>query len=323
MCLMRLPRSKSEAGPVTISRPLRSTVIRSALVSASSSACEMKIIATPRPAQRLHEFEEMLRLLRSQRRRGLVEDDHPGVVEDRAGDLDHLPLGRGKRAGQLRRVDVEIQPLERLARGVSDPTHGVECALAAQHHVLRHGKLRHEARFLKDHRDAEPARVLRARKRRPAARRRAAAPSVGGMTPAISLHSVDLPAPFSPTSAWISPEKSSKSAFCQRGDAAVALGHVLERNDRAARSCRGPRAAEVQDFSARLADRDDVAIPDEGVRNRMTAAIGARMRGADRHEFAVQFDDQSIGERGRPGLDLAEQPRRAELDREVMAELRD
>ena len=62
-------------------------------------------------AQRLHEVEEMLRLLRRQRRRRLVEDDDARVVEHRAGDLDHLPLGRRQRARELRGVDVEVEPL--------------------------------------------------------------------------------------------------------------------------------------------------------------------------------------------------------------------
>src|SRR5205085_5007404 len=39
-------------------------------------------------------------------------------------------------------------------------------------------------------------------------------PASRGNTPAITLISVDLPAPFSPSSAWISPARSVKSTSC-------------------------------------------------------------------------------------------------------------
>src|SRR4051812_44536365 len=39
-------------------------------------------------------------------------------------------------------------------------------------------------------------------------------PASRGNTPVITLISVDLPAPFSPSSAWISPERSVKSTSC-------------------------------------------------------------------------------------------------------------
>ena len=42
-------------------------------------------------------------------------------------------------------------------------------------------------------------------------------PEVSATTPAITFVSVDLPAPFSPTSAWISPRRSSKSTFSMAG----------------------------------------------------------------------------------------------------------
>jgi hypothetical protein len=42
-------------------------------------------------------------------------------------------------------------------------------------------------------------------------------PEVSVTTPAITLVSVDLPAPFSPTSAWISPRRRSKSTSSMAG----------------------------------------------------------------------------------------------------------
>ena len=42
-------------------------------------------------------------------------------------------------------------------------------------------------------------------------------PSVSLNTPAMTLVRVDLPAPFSPSSAWISPLRRSKSTFLKAG----------------------------------------------------------------------------------------------------------
>ena len=141
-------------------RPLRSTEIRSAWFSASSSACEMKIIATPLRCSDLHQVEEMVGLLRRQRRGRLVEDDDARLVEHGARDLHHLPLGGGQRAGELRRVDLEVQPLQHLPGGAAHLAHRIEGALATEHDVLRHGELRHQAGLLVDHRNAAQAGIL-------------------------------------------------------------------------------------------------------------------------------------------------------------------
>ena len=163
MWRMRRSRSNSPAGPVFTSWPLRRTVMRSAWVRASSSACEMKIIATPRLLQRGHQLEQMIGLLGRQRRRRLVEDDDPGVVEDGAGDLDHLPFGGRQGACELRRIDVEIETLKHLPRRVSYLADRIERALASEDHVLRHGQLRNEARLLVHHRNAVARGIFRGR----------------------------------------------------------------------------------------------------------------------------------------------------------------
>ena len=49
-------------------------------------------------------------------------------------------------------------------------------------------------------------------------------PLSGGWAPARILSSVDLPAPFSPRSAWISAAPTSKSTSCERAHAGKGLG---------------------------------------------------------------------------------------------------
>ena len=55
-------------------------------------------------------------------------------------------------------------------------------------------------------------------------------PEVSVTTPAITLVSVDLPAPFSPTRAWISPSRKSKSTSSIAGTPAYLL--VARRSSR-------------------------------------------------------------------------------------------
>ena len=107
-----------------------------------------------------HEIEEVVGLLRRQRGRRLVENDYARLVQHRAGDLHHLPLGGRERTGQLRGIDFEVQPLEHLPGGVAHLAHGVEHLFAAEHDVLGNGQLRDQTGLLVDHRDATRAGVL-------------------------------------------------------------------------------------------------------------------------------------------------------------------
>ena len=253
-------RSKSAAGPVTIMRPLRSTEMRSAWLSASSSACEMKIIATPLRRSDPHQVEQMVGLLRRERGGRLIEDDDARLVEHGARDLHHLPLRRRQRAGKLRGIDLEVQPLQHLPGGVANLAHRVEGALAAEHDVLRHGELRHQAGLLVDHRDAEAAGVLRrgeggdlsvdvqhALRRRDDAGDQFAERRFAG---AVLAHQrMDL--------AGIQVE----IGIGQRGDAAIGLGRPSPAGRSVARSWLTTPGAEVEDFPARLAHRDQFAVP--------------------------------------------------------------
>ena len=128
-------------------------------------------------AQGPHQVEQMVGLLRRERGGRLIEDDDARLVEHGARDLHHLPLRRRQRAGKLRGIDLEVQPLQHLPGGVANLAHRVEGALPAEHDVLRHGELRHQAGLLVDHRDAEAAGVLRRGEGGDAVRRRTAHPA--------------------------------------------------------------------------------------------------------------------------------------------------
>src|SRR4029078_6242212 len=99
--------------------------------------------------------------------------------------------------------------------------------LPVEKQVLRHREVRQQIDLLVDGGDAGLKRGPgRARRDLPAARparpERAAppcppsrpTPASRGNTPVTTLISVDLPAPFSPSSAWISPARSVKSTSC-------------------------------------------------------------------------------------------------------------
>ena len=91
------PRS----GTVPTFLPRRRTVTRSATASTSSSLCVMTMIAVPPALSSRSTREQLLRLLRRQHRRRLVQDQHLGVAVQRLEDLDALLLARprGSRRG--------------------------------------------------------------------------------------------------------------------------------------------------------------------------------------------------------------------------------
>ena len=76
---------------------------------------------------------------------------------------------------------------------------------AAERQVLRDGQIQQQAELLVDGGDAERQRMARARGSRPALPPIAMVPASAECMPDRMLISVDLPAPFWPTSAWTSP----------------------------------------------------------------------------------------------------------------------
>ena len=109
--------------------------------------------------------EEVRDLPFGQRRSRLVHDQDVGVVGDRLGDLDHLPVGDAEIAHFGVGIDMDIEAGEqRLGAAphlvVSNQTEGVE-RLAADPDVFRHRHEVHQVEFLMDHRDAVAQRVER------------------------------------------------------------------------------------------------------------------------------------------------------------------
>ncbi len=76
------------------------------------------------------------------------------LVVNRAGDLHHLLLARAQARDQRRRIDGEIQGLQKLLRGDVDPAQAVEPPRIGEIQVLSDGEGRHQARLLVDHGDA-------------------------------------------------------------------------------------------------------------------------------------------------------------------------
>ena len=85
----------------------------------------------------------------------------------------------------------------------------------------------------------EPLRGVRAIEASPRSPPNVIVPESGGWAPARILSSVDLPAPFSPSSAWISPGATARSTSIERlhaGEALADAGHA----EQAARSSASP-----------------------------------------------------------------------------------
>ena len=115
---------------------------------------------------------------------------------------------RTSRAGVDRRADPIEEPLRPLAPLAPADPPPVAARLQPQGDVLGHRQVGEERRLLIDGRDPQrlgPRRVV-ALDRLPVNLHR---PLVGACAPVMILISVDLPAPFSPISAWTSPARRS------------------------------------------------------------------------------------------------------------------
>ena len=91
--------------PTTL--PRRMTVIRSAISRTSYSLWLMKMMRVALGSEPLQDLEDLLRLLRREDRRGLVEDEDPRLAVERLEDLDALlPADR-------QRLDLDVRDRSR------------------------------------------------------------------------------------------------------------------------------------------------------------------------------------------------------------------
>ena len=101
----------SARSSVPTDSPERSTVTRSAISPTSSIRCEMNRIAMPLARRRRDRGEQPVPRGDVERRRRLVEDQHPRLAQQRAGDRARLPLRQRQRAGRRVQVDVAAEQL--------------------------------------------------------------------------------------------------------------------------------------------------------------------------------------------------------------------
>ena len=99
--------------------------------------------------------EQLFRVGRREAARRLVHDEHPGLGQQRAGDLDHLLFGDGERP----RRPVEVEPfMSELARGRRGRGCGRPAGrssrprgLGAEQDVLLRAQVRREVQLLVNH----------------------------------------------------------------------------------------------------------------------------------------------------------------------------
>jgi hypothetical protein len=99
--------------------------------------------------------------LRREHRRGLVEDQQARPGEQGADDLDALALADGQRVHGAQRVDVQAVDARELGDPLVTSAAGTRL-VQAEPDVLGDRERLEQAEVLEDHRDAQPARLLRA-----------------------------------------------------------------------------------------------------------------------------------------------------------------
>ena len=97
------------------------TVIRSAISRTSYSLWLMKMMLWPSLGEAAEDREDLLRLLRREDGRRLVEDEDPRLAVERLEDLDPLLPADRERADLDLGVDLEAEPLAEL----DDPAMGL------------------------------------------------------------------------------------------------------------------------------------------------------------------------------------------------------
>ena len=219
-------RGRSAAAPGSGTRPRsvpsRRTVTRSHSSYTCSRKCDTNRTAAPRVPEPADDAEELGALVGVEAGGGLVEHEHPDVGRDRPRDRHEL-LHRERVRAQLRR-DVQGDPevRQRRVRPLRIPaqstarTVAVPCPDRCSPRRRGWAAGRSPGRRTRRPRAAPPAGCGR----RAGAPSSVMTPAASGSAPVIALISVDLPAPFSPMSEWISPGKQPEVDAVERGLAA-------------------------------------------------------------------------------------------------------
>ena len=108
-------------------------------------------------AQAAQHGEQPLRLVAGQGRGGLVQDQHPRALEQRARDLDHLLLGHAQTTRRRLRMNVAAQRVEDLLGAAlhAGAVHAEAARFPTQPDVGRRRKLRDQGQLLVDHADPQ------------------------------------------------------------------------------------------------------------------------------------------------------------------------
>jgi hypothetical protein len=161
-----------------------------------------------------HDAEDLLRFGIGQRRGGLVEDQQARAVLNGAADLDQLAAGGAEAVDARFGIERKTVLLDEAARFVDDRAaiHPAEGAaiFAPEKNVLRDGHVRREQRLLVHHRDADGG-GFGGRAQETSLPFHSMRPASRSTMPATIFMSVDLPAPFSPSSRWTSPAATESS----------------------------------------------------------------------------------------------------------------
>ena len=163
-----------------------------------------------------------------------------GLARQRLGDLDDLPARQRQVLDRRQRMDVLAAGARQRLLGDAALRPAVDQAEAlrriADDDIVGDRQVGNQRQLLEDADNAGGHGRCRVGRRRPRAPSSIIRPSSGATTPAMILISVDLPAPFSPSTAWTRPASTVKRGLLQRPHAAIALGHAFHAEDRTAAS---------------------------------------------------------------------------------------
>ena len=157
--------------------------------------------------------EQLVDLLGNEHGGGLVEDQDPGAPVEHLQDLDSLALTDAEIVDRGVEIDLGADrlPVRRARRlASSNFDDAVLGGLGAEDDVLEHGEVVGEHEVLVHHADAGGDGIARRLEVDVAARTRRSFRSSGWCMPYSVFISVDLPAPFSPTIAWMVPARTRR-----------------------------------------------------------------------------------------------------------------